>query len=257
MSDDDNEDDLDIESMSPKEILFEITRTMPLAVIADDRWEDEGDDFGIGVLGFIFYGYALKIADMVSLAADDVDEAMLNIFVEYVGTAPKWTSGLVAEARRSAADDKYHPGQYELTQVGAGYADTTDVHAMAKNVYANLKRHRQAKGGSVSGKPPAKTGNQQNEQDFNHLKSDLATKGGPAFANHCIAQGNCELKGDILEKLKSVLKKYPVEDEDEYDFFAVVVRDRLIAEGLLEIDDPKRFQYQLVHLINLLEEDIA
>jgi len=61
--------------------------------------------------------------------------------------------------------------------------------------------------------PTGKTGNEWTEDDFADSKSDLALKGGPEFVDVCKEAGNCELEGDILEKFKEILKKYPVKSE--------------------------------------------
>lgn len=95
------------------------------------------------------------------------------------------------------------------------------------------------------GPPAGKTGNQWTEEDFEHLDSELATVGGNEFADFCIAQGDCEITGEVLEKFKEVLKRYPTDDEDEYDFLGVVVRQRLIAANLLPPGDPQRYQYKV------------
>jgi hypothetical protein len=102
------------------------------------------------------------------------------------------------------------------------------------------------------GPPAGKTGNQWTPDDFAGLTSPLATQGGPEFADYCAAQGACDLDGDVLEKFKGVLAKYSVADDMEYDYFAVVVRERLISHGLLPQGDPQRYQYKVAQLAPLL-----
>jgi hypothetical protein len=103
------------------------------------------------------------------------------------------------------------------------------------------------------GPPTGKTGNQFTEEDF-AKSSPLAAKGGVEFADFCASQRSCEIDGDVLEKFKAVLAKYPVSDEEEYDHFAVVVRDRLIAHGLLPKGDPARYQYKIAQWAPLMAE---
>lgn len=95
------------------------------------------------------------------------------------------------------------------------------------------------------GPPTGKTGNLWTESDFSHLDSKLATIGGSEFAAFCIEQGNCDITGNVLVKFKEILKRFPVNDEEEYDFLGVVVRQRLIAAKLLPAGDPDRYQYKI------------
>jgi hypothetical protein len=95
------------------------------------------------------------------------------------------------------------------------------------------------------GPPTGKTGNLWTESDFSHLDSQLATVGGNEFAAFCIEQGNCDITGDVLVKFKEILKRFPVKDEEEYDFLGVVVRQRLVAAKLLPDGDPERYQYKI------------
>ncbi len=62
---------------------------------------------------------------------------------------------------------------------------------------------------SMSGRRRAKTGNLWTESDFSHLDSQLATVGGNEFAAFCIEQGNCEMTGNVLDKFKEILKRFP------------------------------------------------
>jgi hypothetical protein len=102
------------------------------------------------------------------------------------------------------------------------------------------------------GPPTGKTGNQLTTDDFAESSSELAIKGGTEFADFCISQGSCEIQGAVLEKFKAVLVTYPIADEEEYDHFAVVVRDRLIAHGLLAKGDPQRYQYKIAQWAPLM-----
>ena len=95
------------------------------------------------------------------------------------------------------------------------------------------------------GPPAGKTGNEWTEDDFSGSKSALALEGGPEFVAFCKDAGTCELEGEVLEKFKEILKKYPVESDEEFDHFAVVVRTRLIENGLLPKGDPERYQYKV------------
>jgi hypothetical protein len=102
------------------------------------------------------------------------------------------------------------------------------------------------------GPPTGKTGNQLTEDDFSGASSALACEGGPEFVEFCVSNGSYEIEGDVLEKFKAVLAKYPVEDDDEYDHFAVVVRDGLISHGLLPEGDPQRYQYKVAQWAPLM-----
>ena len=95
------------------------------------------------------------------------------------------------------------------------------------------------------GPPTGKTGNERTEDDFSHLESELATVGGNEFADFCIAKDNCDITGDVLDKFKEILKRFPTDDEEEYDFLGVVVRQRLVAANLLPDGDPERYQYKI------------
>jgi hypothetical protein len=98
------------------------------------------------------------------------------------------------------------------------------------------------------GPPTGKTGNEWTEADFADSDSALAKQGGPEFVAFCKEAGTCELDGEVFEKLKEVFGKYPVENREEFDHFAVVVRDGLIENGLLPEGDPERYQYKLESL---------
>jgi hypothetical protein len=105
------------------------------------------------------------------------------------------------------------------------------------------------------GPPAGKTGDKWTPEDFRGLSSPLAAQGGPEFADYCALQGSCEIDGDVLEKFKTVLAKYPITDDMEYDYFAVVVRDRLIKHGLLPAGDPQRYQYKVAQWAPLMASE--
>ncbi len=115
-----------------------------------------------------------------------------------------------------------------------------------------IRRLLGKEGASKVEPPTGKTGNQLTCNDFAASSSELAMKGGPEFADFCASHGSCEIKAEVLEKFKAVLAKYPVTDEEEYDHFAVVVRDRLIAQGLLPKGDPERYQYKVAQWAPLM-----
>jgi hypothetical protein len=98
---------------------------------------------------------------------------------------------------------------------------------------------------SAIGPPTGATGNEWTESDFAGSESKLAKEGGPEFVDFCKNAGSCKLEGEVLDKLKDILAKYPVASDEEYDHFSVVVREGLIQHGLLPEGDPERYQYQL------------
>lgn len=95
------------------------------------------------------------------------------------------------------------------------------------------------------GPPTGETGNEWTAEDFAGSDSKLAKEGGPEFVAFCKEAGSCKLEGPVLDKLKDVLARHPVADDEEYDHFAVVVREGLIENGLLPEGDPERYQYQI------------
>ena len=112
-------------------------------VIADPRWKREGDEFGVSILGMLMYGFALVTGRSVMLLdVDDIDAAVVRALTERTGAAYKWTSGLVADANRSAFDPQYHPGQYELIGAGHSYFGEDDPFAVVDNVFENIRAFR-------------------------------------------------------------------------------------------------------------------
>ena len=105
------------------------------------------------------------------------------------------------------------------------------------------------------GPPTGKTGNESDESDFAGHDTPLAVSGAPEFVAFCVQQGTCELNGKVLDKFKEIMKKYPLPEEDDddeldddydaQDHFAVVVRQGLIAAGLIPPGDPDRYQYKI------------
>ncbi len=120
---------------------------------------------------------------------------------------------------------------------------TTAILAMVVGI-GTTGCQQQREPGTV-GPPSGKTGNEWTEDDFSDSKSALALQGGPEFVDFCKQVGTCELTGDVLEKFKEILKKHPVESDEEFDHFAVVVRTRLVENGLLPEGDPDRYQYKV------------
>lgn len=108
-------------------------------------------------------------------------------------------------------------------------------------------------GSETIGPPTGKTGNEWTQEDFAHLDSTLATEGSAEFIAFCQKAGTCELKGEVFEQFKEILKKYPVESDEEYDYFAVVVRDELMEIGLIPPGDPGRYQYRITSLVIALD----
>lgn len=114
-------------------------------VIKDPRWIIESDDLGVSVLGMLLYGYSLAVGRMVMmLDIEDIDAVLRRCMVERVGAASKWVSGLVSEANKSAFDEAYHPGQYELIGVGHQYFGVSDHAMIVDNIFANIQAMRRA-----------------------------------------------------------------------------------------------------------------
>jgi len=125
--------------------LYESVGGLADAVLDDWRWSQ--DDLSVSVLGMLLYGYASALAGELSLPDSEIDAAVLQGMTERAGAAAKWSSGLVAEARRSGHDKSYHPGQHSLIRTGMTYANASSPRAVVDNVYANFASFRRAAGG--------------------------------------------------------------------------------------------------------------
>jgi hypothetical protein len=113
-------------------------------IVADPRWDQERDDLGVTVAGILAYGFALAARGTeVLVDTEDVEAAVLKGLTERMGAAPKWSGGLVAEAKSSAVDPDHHPGHHELIGVGRSYFGVTDHRAIVNNVFANIASVRQ------------------------------------------------------------------------------------------------------------------
>ncbi len=107
--------------------------------------------------------------------------------------------------------------------------------------------------GKAAPQPTGKTGNQWTESDFAAGESTEVVSLASEFAQFCITKGSCDLNGEVLDKLVSVIRRFPAtsdddDADDEYDpqsHFSVIVRDKLIAAGLVPKGDPNRYQYKL------------
>jgi hypothetical protein len=117
--------------------------TLASGVVSDPRWSREADDLGVSILGMILYGYSLAIGRLVMfLDIEHIDESVRQAITTHVGSAPNWTSGLVAEANRSAFDPNYHPGNFSLVGVGHSYFGNDNQSQIIDNVFANIKSFR-------------------------------------------------------------------------------------------------------------------
>lgn len=111
------------------------------AVVADKRWNNQ--TLEVSVLGMLLYGYALAVGRVVMfLDLEDIEAAVLRTMTGTVGSAEKWSAGLVADASRSAFDKAHHPGQHELIGVGHSYLGAKDQTVMVENIFANFARFR-------------------------------------------------------------------------------------------------------------------
>jgi hypothetical protein len=129
--------------MTQEALLARIT-SLADAVLADWRWSR--DDLNVSILGMLLYGFARAIARELSLAAANVDAAVLECMTQRVGAAAKWSGGLVAEAHASADDKAHHPGHHELIGVGQSYHGVADQRALVNNVFANFASVRRRAG---------------------------------------------------------------------------------------------------------------
>ncbi|MBL8822667.1 MAG: hypothetical protein JNJ77_08785 [Planctomycetia bacterium] len=113
-------------------------------ILADSRWVDENDELGASILGMLMYGFALTAGRTMMLELTDIDAVIFNVLTKKVGTAAKWTHGLIEEARKSAFDESYHPGNFELIGVGHSYNGEPDQNSIVNNIFANIQSIRQA-----------------------------------------------------------------------------------------------------------------
>lgn len=111
------------------------------AVVTDRRWNN--GTLEVSVLGMLLYGYALAVGRVVMfLEIEDIEAALLRTMTGTVGSAEKWSTGLVTEASKSAFDPAYHPGQHELIGVGHSYLGAKDQATIVENIFANFTRFR-------------------------------------------------------------------------------------------------------------------
>lgn len=128
--------------MTPDQ-LFETLAALTDGVMTDARWQSEKDDLGVSVLGMLLYGYGLAVGRMVMmLEIEDIGAAVRRCLVERVGTAEKWTGGLVEAAAYSSFDPTYHPGYTSLIEAGHDYMGETNIKALVDNVFANIQHLR-------------------------------------------------------------------------------------------------------------------
>jgi hypothetical protein len=123
--------------------LFEKLSPLAMGVVDDPRWQAEKDDLGVTVFGMILYGYGLAIASIIMvLERDDINTAVTRCIVDAVGAAPKWSSGLVEEAARSALDTEHNPGAADLISTGWQYIAEPTISTLVDNVFANIRAIR-------------------------------------------------------------------------------------------------------------------
>ena len=128
---------------SGNEIMLSHLNKLAEKVVKDERWKVECDDFSLSIFGMLLYGYALSVGLVFGLPKGDFTDAMVaEVIMKHTGAAEKWTTGLVAEARRSAFDKAYHSGQYDLIAAGHTYMDADNVDVMVDNVFGNIKVFR-------------------------------------------------------------------------------------------------------------------
>lgn len=113
-----------------------------VAVVDDPRWETEGDDLGVSILGMLLYGFGLILGRaMFFLGPEEIERAVARALVEGVGAAKLWTGGLVKDAARSAIEPGYHPGQSELISVGHQYFGC-ELQDVVDNIFQNIASYR-------------------------------------------------------------------------------------------------------------------
>jgi hypothetical protein len=123
---------------SMREAISQKIGALAAAVVADARWKNE--TLNAAILGMILYGYALAVGRMALMAEiEDVDAAVRDCIIKYVGAGPKWTAGLVEDANLSALDKDHNPANFELVGVGHSYFGVENQAAVLDNVFANVK----------------------------------------------------------------------------------------------------------------------
>ncbi|TDU81581.1 hypothetical protein EI77_00891 [Prosthecobacter fusiformis] len=111
------------------------------AVVMDRRWNNQALE--VSILGMLLYGYALAVGRIVMLLElEDIEAAVLQTMIRTVGSAEKWSAGLVADASKSAFDKAHHPGQHELIGVGHSYFGAKDQAVIVENIFVNFARFR-------------------------------------------------------------------------------------------------------------------
>lgn len=105
-------------------------------VVSDPRWPEMSHELGLSVLGMLLFGFASALAGPRVDPATAVAAAMTGP----AGVPPKWTGGLLDEARRSARDAGHHPAHRSLIDAGQTYAREDEADVIA-NVFANLQAY--------------------------------------------------------------------------------------------------------------------
>lgn len=119
--------------------LYETAVGLAERVVTDPRWQQEKDELGVNVFGMLLYGYVLAVGRVVMiLELDDIDAVVEQCLVRRVGAAPKWSNGMVAEAKLSAFNQAHHPVHYELIGLGHSYLTVEDQAVVVENIFANI-----------------------------------------------------------------------------------------------------------------------
>lgn len=119
--------------------LYAVAVGLTERVVTDPRWQKENDEIGLNVFGMLLYGFAMGVGRLVMiLEMEDVDSVVELCLTRRVGVNPKWSSGMVAEAKRSAFNQEHHLIHYELISIGHSYGSIQDQAAVVDNVFANI-----------------------------------------------------------------------------------------------------------------------
>jgi hypothetical protein len=220
-----------------------LTNYLALSVIADDRWPEESDSFGISVFAFLLYGFARKTCEELDLPLSKASDAVTAVLSDHADCSDEWISSFLNEAEQSANDVNHHPGHHCLIETGRAYEASDDMSEVVENVYTNLCSHR------LSAETQGKTANEWTSEDF-QAQDPLILRGAPEFIQFCISRGNCEFDQELIAMFQEIVGKYSFieSDDDQIDppeQFAVFVRDGLIDAGLIPKGDPARYQYKL------------